>query len=532
MSRSDAESVSTSVSQDSNKENHTSTPSPSESTVAPEEEVILRRKIDSKVSKKERDRAKEELNYKKKTRKRTRKFEVDGVIVTTTTSKVIYGDDDDSVTNYHLNRKQELREFKLLQKQEQKQCQDLNLRAHMALEAQILFILQEKKFEQEKMALVRAFESEMEAKLKTQKQLVEKTEQQQENELRQMSKRIRADQEKEMRLFREGLKQEVKLLKQEIDEMQKDMRKNAWRSRKEQLDRDQHNRERQFLEKLNESHDSRMKRENEIHRSRIASMERQFLEERHERIRRHNKALWDLEESHMKERHQLKKRQIKESFHLQRQQMLIRHEKELEHHRRVSCRKEDELLKRQAAEKRALPKRIRSEMKIREMMFRESLRIHAPGSNPATGPEDEKDRLRKFQEQEKKKYKAEQQRLDDKHIRQLEEMRGSSEAAKRELEQLQNEKRALLTQHEEMKLKELDELFSQHLKAFKSEIPLKLERLEAEFMSQIMEQRKFYGDMVLNDVSESLSSHSRNVFGSGNSTPLPASSFSSLESET
>lgn len=31
---------------------------------------------------------------KKKTRKRTRKFEIDGVIVTTTTSKVIYGDDD------------------------------------------------------------------------------------------------------------------------------------------------------------------------------------------------------------------------------------------------------------------------------------------------------------------------------------------------------------------------------------------------------------------------------------------------------
>jgi len=49
--RSDAESISTSVSQDSNKENHTSTPSPSESTVAGEEEtVILRRKTDSKVN--------------------------------------------------------------------------------------------------------------------------------------------------------------------------------------------------------------------------------------------------------------------------------------------------------------------------------------------------------------------------------------------------------------------------------------------------------------------------------------------------
>jgi len=77
------------------------------------------------------------MNMKKKTRKRTRKFEVDGVIVTTTTSKVVYGDDDDSVTNYHMNRKQELREFKLLQKQEQKQCQDLNLRAHFAFEGQV-----------------------------------------------------------------------------------------------------------------------------------------------------------------------------------------------------------------------------------------------------------------------------------------------------------------------------------------------------------------------------------------------------------
>ena len=34
------------------------------------------------------------MNLKKKTRKRTRKFEIDGVVVTTTTSKVIYGDDE------------------------------------------------------------------------------------------------------------------------------------------------------------------------------------------------------------------------------------------------------------------------------------------------------------------------------------------------------------------------------------------------------------------------------------------------------
>lgn len=117
-SRSDAESISTTTSQDSrgsNKENN-----------RPDDDaVILRKKADySRVStiknmliricfslannfifsllQKENNRnsrsiSKEESELralKKKTRKRTRKFEIDGVIVTTTTSKVIYGDDD------------------------------------------------------------------------------------------------------------------------------------------------------------------------------------------------------------------------------------------------------------------------------------------------------------------------------------------------------------------------------------------------------------------------------------------------------
>jgi len=134
-------------------------------------------------------------------------------MVTTQTTKVVYGDEDDtSVNNYHMNRKLELREFKLLQKQEQKQFQDLTFKAHVAAEAQVspfFFIqilipweyfhisistFQEKKFEQEKFNLVRAFEAEMENKARVQKQQVEKTEQMQESELRQLSKRIRSEQ--------------------------------------------------------------------------------------------------------------------------------------------------------------------------------------------------------------------------------------------------------------------------------------------------------------------------------------------------
>jgi len=186
-------------------------------------------------------------------------------------------------------------------------------------------------------------------------------------------------------------------------------------------------------------------------------------------------------------------------------------------------------------EKRTLPKRIRTEMRAREMMFRESLRIHAPGCIPATSPDEEKERLRKFQEQEKKKYKAEQQRLDDKHIRQLEETRGCADAAKRELEQLQNEKRTLLTQHEEMKLKELDEECTRILRTHKIAIPPKLEKLESDFLAQLMEQRRFYGDAsVPGSGSDNASVSVRSSTGgalSQHSFPTTNSSHSSLESD-
>lgn len=58
--------------------------------------------------------------------------------------------------------------------------------------------------------------------------------------------------------------------------------------------------------------------------------------------------------------------------------------------RRMLQRKEEELVKRQAVERRALPKRIRAERKARDMMFRESLRI-----STHLDPDAERDKLKK-----------------------------------------------------------------------------------------------------------------------------------------
>ena len=57
-----------------------------------------------------------------------------------------------------------------------------------------------------------------------------------------------------------------------------------------------------------------------------------------------------------------------------------------------------------------------------------------------------------------------------KHQRQLEEARATSAAAIKELEQLQNEKRKMLMEHETQKLRELDDAYGQELREWKAQL--------------------------------------------------------------
>lgn len=469
IDRSDAESISTTISQDSrgsNKENHVGRESRQSSEM--DEEVILRRKPDycREVPRRTKEDAERIhlMNLKKKTRKRTRKFEIDGVVVTTTTSKVIYGDDENGkFYDDQIFRKQELRELKMLQKIEQKQFQDLSQKAQFNKDQQ------EKRFEQERQMLERSAEGDLDALSRQQRQQLERAEAQQEADLRIASKKIRSEQERELKQFRESLKLDLRLIKQEVDMMPKEKRKSAFKSRKEKLEADHEEREKLFLEKLNESHETSLRRLSDSHREKIALMERQFLQQKQQLMRAREAAIWELEERQIHERQQSLKRQLKDIFFLQRHQMLIRHEKELEQMKRMNLRKEEELVKRQTVERRNLPKRIRGEMKARDMMFRESIRI-SMAANGVLDPDAERDKLKKFQENEKKRYRAEQQRFELKHARQLEETRAQSDATIKELEQLQNEKRKMLMEYEAIKLKEQEETYTKELREWKAHL--------------------------------------------------------------
>lgn len=344
--RSDADSIATSTSQE-------------------EERPVLRRPRSEQT---EEERQIKMLQ--KKTRKRTRKFTIDGVQVTTTTSKVIYGDaENGKVYDDHLSRKQELRELKLLQKQEKKQFLDLQGKEHSAREQQ------ERRFEQEHIALQRTYEADMDALSRQHRQLVEKTEQQQEADLRSASKKIRTEQERDLKQFRDSLKQELKLLKQEIDLLPKDRRKMEFPSRKAAMEVDHEEKERTFLQSLSENHELALRRLSDKHRDRLATIDRNYLHQKQTTMRTREAMLWELEEKQIHEKHQLAKRHVKDMCFMQRHQMIIRHDKELDQIKRMLQRKEEDLVKRQLVEKRAFPKRIQKERKARDAMFRESLRI-------------------------------------------------------------------------------------------------------------------------------------------------------------
>lgn len=106
-----------------------------------------------------------------------------------------------------MNRKQELRELKKLQKHENKQFQDLEFKCQISKEQQ------EKRFEVELTTLIRSYDNDLDALNKQQKQLMEKAEQQQDVELKMAAKRIRIEQEKDLKAYRESIKNEHKLLK-------------------------------------------------------------------------------------------------------------------------------------------------------------------------------------------------------------------------------------------------------------------------------------------------------------------------------
>ncbi|XP_072883198.1 STE20-like serine/threonine-protein kinase isoform X1 [Hemitrygon akajei] len=422
----------------------------------------------------------QEMRQQKKTLKKTRKFMVDGVEVKVTTSKIVTDNDKNNEEMRYL-RRQELRELRLLQKEEQRTQQQLSNKLQQQREH--IF----RRFEQEMTSKKRQYDQDIENLERQQKQTIERLEQDHTTRLRDEAKRIKSDQEKELSKFQSMLKNRKKEVKNEVDKLPREQRKEQMKRIREELSQSLHAQEQEFLQKQQQELDGALKKIIHQHKLELATIERECLNNKQQMMRAKEAAIWEVEERHLQEKHQLLKQQLKDQYFMQRHQLLKRHEKEMEQMQRYNQRLIEELKNRQTQERARLPKIQRSDAKTRMAMFKKSLRIGSSSS-----PEQDREKIKQFASQEEKRQKNERLQQHQKHENQMRDLQLQCDANIRELQQLQNEKCHLLIEHETHKLKEVDEEHCQELKEWRDKLRPRKKALEEEFARKLQEQEVFF----------------------------------------
>ncbi|NWX95359.1 STK10 kinase, partial [Nothoprocta ornata] len=422
----------------------------------------------------------QDSRMQKKTLKRTRKFVVDGVEVSVTTSKII-SEDEKKDEEMRFLRRQELRELRLLQKEEHRNQAQLNSKHQLQLEQMF------RRFEQELTAKKKFYDTELENLERQQKQQIEKMEQDHSLRRREEAKRIRLEQERDHAKFLEQLKQMKKEVKNEVEKLPRQQRKGNLKVKMDDFSQKKQTMEQEFLAKQKEDLELAMKNITAQNKKEICDKERECLNKKQQLMRDREACMWDLEEHQQQEKHQLVKQQLKDQYFLQRHELLRKHEKEREQMQRYNQRMIEQLKVRQQQEKARLPKIQRSEGKTRMAMYKKSLHIHSSGSAA-----EQREKIKQFAQQEEKRQKAERQHQQQKHETQMKDMLAQCESNTNELQQLQNEKCHLLIEHETQKLKSLDENHNQHMKEWRDMLRPRKKALEDELNQKKREQEMFF----------------------------------------
>ncbi|XP_078121350.1 serine/threonine-protein kinase 10 [Sander vitreus] len=419
-------------------------------------------------------------DFSSKTLKRTRKFIIDGVEVSVTTSKIIR-DDEKKDEEMRFLRRQELRELRLMQKEEHRAQAGLNAKLETQKEQM------QRRFDQELNAKKKHYDVELENLEKHQKQTIEKMEGDHHVKLKEETKRIKAEQERDYNRFQDQIKRKKKEVKQSADKLPRSQRKESLKQMINSFQETKIREEEKFLAAQKNHLDTTLKRIISNNKREIAEMERECLNKKHQLVREREATIWDIEEKNLYERHQLLKQQLKDQYFLQRHQLLKKHEKEQEQMQCYNQRMIEILKGRQQQEKNRLPKIQRSEAKTRMAMFKKSLRINSTGSSS-----EDREKIKQFSQQEDKRQKAERLHQQQKHENQMREMIGQCDSNIRELQQLQNEKCHLLVENETQRLKQLDEQHNQLLKDWRDQLKPRKKALEEELNLKKREQEAFF----------------------------------------
>ena len=236
-----------------------------------------------------------------------------------------------------------------------------------------------------------------------------------------------------------------------------------------------------------------------LHRQQLIHLETTSLLEKQNLIRTREAAIWELERLQMEQRYNVVRKHVRDFFYLQRHLMLSKQEKDLEHLRQLNTKLEEDLIRRQNEEKRLFLKSLRQEQRSRREMYRRSLYIIPVGNMQGSvtdsyklSADEEKRKLKEFEEREKERFENELQRLNIRHLKQLEEYRVKADNIMKDLDDEQRLKRKQLVDAETKCLRDVDERYNQEYAYWQNRLRSRKQKLEDDFKREESERSVFY----------------------------------------
>eukprot|EP00050_Salpingoeca_kvevrii_P017575 m.66347 g.66347 ORF g.66347 m.66347 type:complete len:705 (+) comp7619_c0_seq1:408-2522(+) len=374
-------------------------------------------------------------------------------------------------------RKQQLRETKMLQRDEQKECMELIARLKQERDALD---------ERQKKTIVDAekdFEKMLNNHSRHCKSDMEKLEKKHQAKLAAETKNIKARQVRELKTFRSQLADKAKA------ELSGTAKEDQKLKREEIRERDAE-KEKAFIAEQDKALEADLRELAKKQRTACKNKEEELLQVSEDLKSRQAQTMYELGERHLLEKHQMLKHQLKATFLMSKHQMHYRHEKEIEQLCIFQEKKLGDLQKRFDSERRVLPKRLKDSYARDRKSLKRSL-----------SKSDQKSRLAEFDTEAKRKQRAEQSKVFSTYEDAIETLKRSMSHELEELHNAHNAKKQLLVNNESQQIAELDDRNKEELREYRATLEQIRNKLQDEFMRGRERLNQFYGQQSSDSIT-------------------------------
>ena len=437
------------------------------------------------------DEEKRERVKSYKSIRRTRRFVIDGQVVTSTQKRVVTVDGKKDLAFEKLQkRKEAIRQVQKFQRKEKV----LFEKSGAEIEAKQAEF--ENKKVHEEVTENKNFESEREKMKKNYQNALTKLVQKNENEFQSEKRKFKQEMDQSLKKFKSRMKDSSKnLIKIEEsrltrDEENSDKRKELLKQFKVNLEKENAEKERQHSQSLENKFNEKMKEMKLNHNEECLNLEMHFLSEKQSLAKRWNKAIDDLKEYSIQEKAQLLKQANRERFDLVRKLNLEKYDRQLLDMTAAHEKEMEDLKAAHLNDSKMLPKELEKENKSRLMMHRRQIEIMLEKKEITES--EVKQRTVEFKKNDQKRKAVLMKKREQKRKEEIVIMKERQENEVVELMSFQNEQKARLDETEKKKEEKTDQEFRKELEKFREERKVREKQLEIDFLKDVESLKKNY----------------------------------------